>query len=96
MVILLIKSAEVADADFSANYDLLKIFIANSIEPDVGIPMLSDFRVSCLLLFFSLQDMDRVIARIILGGTGALVVCAPFTSGSPETRWQAGSQGLPK
>ncbi|CAE7852795.1 unnamed protein product [Symbiodinium microadriaticum] len=34
----------VVDADFSANYDLLKIFIANSIEPDVGIPMLSDFR----------------------------------------------------
>ena len=51
-VILLIKSAEVTDADFCANYDLLKIFIANSIEPDVGIPMLSDFRVSCLLLFF--------------------------------------------
>ena len=38
---------EVFDADFIANYDLLKIFIAHSIKPDTGIPVLSDFRVSC-------------------------------------------------
>ncbi|CAE7780234.1 unnamed protein product [Symbiodinium sp. CCMP2592] len=43
-------SSKVSDADFIANFDLLKIFIATSINPEFGIPVLSDFRVALVHL----------------------------------------------
>ena len=38
---------EVCDADFHANYDLLKIFIVRAITPE-GIPSFTDFKVRTL------------------------------------------------